>query len=164
MAYQIGFDLYESATQDLLSHVRQGLRTTAPVPALLKDVDALTITTSSTSVAPAEGTNSGNTEEEEKTVATGAEDEGDAPMSEEKTLDDLVFTFLNTSIRGNHIDLVSQGNPSLDKQFSKTSFFSWSFPFFYFHIDSSPRLCFLTPFQTLDCLATISFSFYCAFC
>ncbi|CAL4064835.1 unnamed protein product, partial [Meganyctiphanes norvegica] len=47
MAYQIGFDLYESATQDLLSHVRQGIRTTAPVPHLLKD-DTKPVTTTTT--------------------------------------------------------------------------------------------------------------------
>lgn len=101
MAYQIGFDLYESATQDLLSHVRQGLHTTAPVPSLLKDVDALT--TASTTTAPATTTSTitttsstpGGTEEEEKSGGGSQEEEGgDAPMTEEKTLDDLVGVWI----------------------------------------------------------------------
>ncbi|XP_037777929.1 26S proteasome non-ATPase regulatory subunit 1-like [Penaeus monodon] len=88
MAYQIGFDLYESATQDLLSHVRQGLRTTAPVPSLLKDVDAVT-STSTTSAAPAEGSTSGTNEDEEMATPQTEEENADTAMSEEKTLDDL---------------------------------------------------------------------------
>lgn len=93
MAYQIGFDLYESATQDLLSHVRQGLRTTAPVPSLLKDVDALSSATTSTTVATTgSGTaTTGSTDEEEKEeTSTTVEEGGDTPMPEVKTLDDLV--------------------------------------------------------------------------
>lgn len=34
MAYQIGFDLYESATQDFLQRVLAALRKTAPAAAL----------------------------------------------------------------------------------------------------------------------------------
>lgn len=106
MAYQIGFDLYESATQDLLSHVRQGLRTTAPVPSLLRLVDppatapagttaitpatntTTTTTTTPTTTTTTTGTPSPSTEKEEKTETEG--ETGDTPMSEEKTLDDLV--------------------------------------------------------------------------
>ena len=32
MAYQIGFDLYESATQQFLKRIQDALRTTAPIP------------------------------------------------------------------------------------------------------------------------------------
>jgi len=32
MAYQIGFDLYESATQQFLQRVQAALRQTAPLP------------------------------------------------------------------------------------------------------------------------------------
>lgn len=35
MAYQIGFDLYESATQQFLGQVLQALKTTAPIPSAL---------------------------------------------------------------------------------------------------------------------------------
>lgn len=35
MAYQIGFDLYESATQQFLAQVLQALKTTAPIPSAL---------------------------------------------------------------------------------------------------------------------------------
>ena len=38
MAYQIGFDLYESATQDLLCQVQKDLRLSAPIPTLLKTI------------------------------------------------------------------------------------------------------------------------------
>ncbi len=34
MAYQIAFDLYESATQQFLGRVLQALRATAPIPSL----------------------------------------------------------------------------------------------------------------------------------
>ena len=37
MAYQIGFDLYESATQQFLQRVQSALRAVAPIPALLPD-------------------------------------------------------------------------------------------------------------------------------
>lgn len=37
MAYQIGFDLYESATQQFLLRVQSALRVVAPIPDLLPD-------------------------------------------------------------------------------------------------------------------------------
>lgn len=37
MAYQIAFDLYESATQQFLGSVMQALRATAPLPSLLEE-------------------------------------------------------------------------------------------------------------------------------
>lgn len=37
MAYQIAFDLYESATQQFLGSVMQALRATAPLPYLLEE-------------------------------------------------------------------------------------------------------------------------------
>lgn len=37
MAYQIAFDLYESATQQFLERVLVALRSTAPIPSLLKE-------------------------------------------------------------------------------------------------------------------------------
>lgn len=37
MAYQIAFDLYESATQQYLGRVLEALRATAPLPAALED-------------------------------------------------------------------------------------------------------------------------------
>lgn len=35
MAYQIGFDLYESATQQFLNKIQDALRVQAPIPILL---------------------------------------------------------------------------------------------------------------------------------
>lgn len=37
MAYQIAFDLYESATQQFLERVLVALRATAPIPSLLEE-------------------------------------------------------------------------------------------------------------------------------
>lgn len=37
MAYQIAFDLYESATQQFLEQVLTALRTTAPIPTILEE-------------------------------------------------------------------------------------------------------------------------------
>lgn len=37
MAYQIAFDLYESATQQFLGSVMQALRATAPLPSLIEE-------------------------------------------------------------------------------------------------------------------------------
>lgn len=37
MAYQIAFDLYESATQQFLGSVMQALRATAPLPSVLEE-------------------------------------------------------------------------------------------------------------------------------
>ena len=42
MAYQIGFDLYESATQQFLQRVQSALRAVAPIPTLLPDQTAKT--------------------------------------------------------------------------------------------------------------------------
>lgn len=39
MAYQISFDLYESATQQFLSRVLQSLRTTAPIPQAISTIE-----------------------------------------------------------------------------------------------------------------------------
>ena len=35
MAYQIGFDLYESATQQFLNKIQDALRVQAPIPIIL---------------------------------------------------------------------------------------------------------------------------------
>lgn len=45
MAYQIGFDLYESATQQFLKRVQDALRTTAPIPLPDRSVKRLTSST-----------------------------------------------------------------------------------------------------------------------
>ena len=97
MAYQIGFDLYESATQDLLSHVRQGLRTTAPVPSLLKDVTSSSSTSSSSEKAkeettPSESAPSKDEDAEMEDVENKpkVEEEKDQTVKEGRLLDDLV--------------------------------------------------------------------------
>lgn len=77
MAYQIAFDLYESATQQFLGRVLQALRATAPIPGalLVKPV-----------VKPAAAITVAKTAEEDSTETTNMEtDEGiAAPNGEEK--------------------------------------------------------------------------------
>lgn len=77
MAYQIAFDLYESATQQFLGRVLQALRATAPIPGalLVKPV-----------VKPAVAITVAKTAEEDSTETTNMEtDEGIvAPNGEEK--------------------------------------------------------------------------------
>ena len=50
MAYQIGFDLYESATQQFLKRIQDALRNTAPIPipgaSADKTMDTTTVTPS----------------------------------------------------------------------------------------------------------------------
>lgn len=81
MAYQIAFDLYESATQQYLGRVLEALRATAPLPALLED-----------KIKPKKP--------EITTEQTETTDEKPAPK-EERTLDSLVikkfniFSFIN---------------------------------------------------------------------
>ena len=97
MAYQIGFDLYESGTQDLLSHIRQGLRKTAPVPHLLKDFSAASSsTTSSTEVAKPKESETSEIKDEDAEMEDlenkeKEEESKDQPMKEDKKLDDLVI-------------------------------------------------------------------------
>ncbi|MCL4127940.1 UNVERIFIED_CONTAM: hypothetical protein GTU68_019300 [Idotea baltica] len=96
MAYQIGFDLYESATQDLLSHVRQGLRLTAPIPSLLKDPTSKETPSKSPPDTEAEGNKSEDVkmEDEEEKEDTEKDKESvekdlDVEMKDTKSLDSL---------------------------------------------------------------------------
>lgn len=76
MAYQIAFDLYESATQQFLGRVLQALRATAPIPGalLVKPV-----------VKPAAATTAAKTAEDSTETTSMETDEGTAaPNGEEK--------------------------------------------------------------------------------
>ncbi|XP_039955831.1 26S proteasome non-ATPase regulatory subunit 1 [Bactrocera tryoni] len=83
MAYQIAFDLYESATQEFLGKVLQALKETAPIPTALP------------STFKPQGTNSTNTEDSTKTASddkpksedTAGDAEGDAKI--ERTIESL---------------------------------------------------------------------------
>lgn len=76
MAYQIAFDLYESATQQFLGRVLQALRATAPIPGALmvKPVVKPTVAAATTAAAttkPAEAsTESASVETENNVVPT----------------------------------------------------------------------------------------------
>lgn len=73
MAYQIAFDLYESATQQFLGRVLQALRATAPLPHLLEDkLKPKVSADASASTEQAEGT------------------EAKAEVKDERTLESLV--------------------------------------------------------------------------
>ncbi|KAL7631720.1 UNVERIFIED_CONTAM: hypothetical protein RMT77_017975 [Armadillidium vulgare] len=89
MAYQIGFDLYESATQDLLSHVRQGLRLTAPLPSLLKGPSAKETSTKDKTQPESEDKEDVKMEEDEKEPQEQKAEDEDVEMKEEKSLDSL---------------------------------------------------------------------------
>lgn len=74
MAYQIAFDLYESATQQFLGRVLQALRATAPIPGALMVkpvVKPSSATTAKTIEASAE---SANMEVDEETAAPTGEE------------------------------------------------------------------------------------------
>ncbi|EFN80757.1 26S proteasome non-ATPase regulatory subunit 1 [Harpegnathos saltator] len=74
MAYQIAFDLYESATQQFLGRVLQALRATAPIPGALmvKPVVKPAATTVTANTKPVEATESASIETDSST--TPAED------------------------------------------------------------------------------------------
>lgn len=78
MAYQIAFDLYESATQQFLERVLVALRVTAPIPSLLEEKSKAKTSESTSSTVAAGG--------------EGAEgpSEPKVEVKEEKSLDSLV--------------------------------------------------------------------------
>ncbi|XP_020291124.1 26S proteasome non-ATPase regulatory subunit 1 [Pseudomyrmex gracilis] len=79
MAYQIAFDLYESATQQFLGRVMQALRATAPIPGALMVKPVIKPATDITVKATEVSTESAaNTETDETTTTT-------TPDTEEKT-------------------------------------------------------------------------------
>lgn len=83
MAYQIGFDLYESATQQFLGQVLQALKTTAPIPSALP------------SNFKPQGLNLGTIKEEETTATTTTptpkpEEEDELMEKTDRTVESLV--------------------------------------------------------------------------
>lgn len=68
MAYQIAFDLYESATQQFLEQVLSALRATAPIPTLLKDKAKKPVEASTSESGEASGEGSKTEIKEEKSL------------------------------------------------------------------------------------------------
>ncbi|EZA54812.1 26S proteasome non-ATPase regulatory subunit [Ooceraea biroi] len=103
MAYQIAFDLYESATQQFLGRVLQALRATAPIPGalMLKRVVKANATTAPKATAEA-STESANMETDEGDAAPSNKTEEKAQRSVEISID-LHLQFL---IRSNHTDML----------------------------------------------------------
>jgi 26S proteasome regulatory subunit N2 len=64
MAYQIAFDLYESATQQFLGRVLQALRATAPIPAATNKI--VKVPVEGATKEDTSGESSSETNEEEK--------------------------------------------------------------------------------------------------
>ncbi|CAH1781068.1 unnamed protein product [Owenia fusiformis] len=87
MAYQIGFDLYESATQQFLQRVQGALRGTAPLPVLLTPGSTNTGTT--TKEATESAIDSGAAASSSTGEAAANAEETDAKPVSEKTLEDL---------------------------------------------------------------------------
>lgn len=86
MAYQIAFDLYESATQQFLGRVLQALRATAPIPGALL-VKPIVKPAAATTAAKTTEENTESTNMETNEVTT-------APNGEEKvqrSVESLVF-------------------------------------------------------------------------
>ncbi|KAH8341049.1 hypothetical protein KR067_003492 [Drosophila pandora] len=80
MAYQIAFDLYESATQEFLGNVLQALKNTAPIPTALP------------STFKPQGTSSGDSKSEDDGKSKSSEDiteEKEADAKVERTIDSL---------------------------------------------------------------------------
>lgn len=96
MAYQIGFDLYESATQQFLGQVLQALKTTAPIPSALP------------SNFKPQGLNL-STIKEEETSSTTAKPEEEAAVEEqplvEKTSSDRTVESLNENEKQHQQDI-----------------------------------------------------------
>lgn len=78
MAYQIAFDLYESATQQFLGRVLEAIRATAPIPHLLEDKVKPKVTETPAPDTPAD-----------TSVATTDHPKPDPPK-DERALDNLV--------------------------------------------------------------------------
>lgn len=76
MAYQIAFDLYESATQQFLGRVLQALRATAPIPSALMVKPV---------VKPAASTTVATKSVETNTESASMETESNAAPAEDKT-------------------------------------------------------------------------------
>lgn len=68
MGYQIAFDLYESATQQFLERVLAALRSTAPIPSLLKEKAKKPAETSSAEGGEASGEAAKTEVKEEKSI------------------------------------------------------------------------------------------------
>ncbi|KAH8272108.1 26S proteasome non-ATPase regulatory subunit 1 [Drosophila bipectinata] len=80
MAYQIAFDLYESATQEFLGNVLQALKNTAPIPTALP------------STFKPQGTTSGDSKSEDDSKSKSSEDiteEKEVDAKVERTIDSL---------------------------------------------------------------------------
>lgn len=68
MAYQIAFDLYESATQQFLERVLVALRSTAPIPSLLKEKAKKPVEAAGSEAGEASGEASKTEVKEEKSL------------------------------------------------------------------------------------------------
>lgn len=82
MAYQIAFDLYESATQQFLERVLVALRATAPIPSLLEE-----------KAKPKIGDQASSTSAEASTGDATVSESKTEVVKEEKSIDSLVSYF-----------------------------------------------------------------------
>ena len=77
MAYQIAFDLYESATQQFLGRVLQALRATAPIPTLVVG----TVAAAATAAAAAAGVSAATTTTTDTPASPDPESQTATPTS-----------------------------------------------------------------------------------
>lgn len=92
MAYQIAFDLYESATQQFLGRVLQALRATAPIPGALMVKPVVKPSTTTAAKATEASTESTNMEVDEETAAPAGEEKA------QRSVESLVSVFVFLSL------------------------------------------------------------------
>lgn len=104
MAYQIAFDLYESATQQFLGNVLEALRATVPIPSLLENK-----LKPKTPVAEGEAPTTMETESEEDKTTTTA-----PAATEEKTLESLTPAEKDHQLRVEKLHSILSGEVSIE--------------------------------------------------
>lgn len=98
MAYQIAFDLYESATQQFLGRVLQALRATAPIPAATNKIVKV----------PVEG--AAKEEASGESSSEVADEEKKPERKMESLVSQTIFSFgfrcaVSPALRGSHLNI-----------------------------------------------------------
>ncbi|XP_073819102.1 regulatory particle non-ATPase 2 [Musca autumnalis] len=114
MAYQIAFDLYESATQEFLGNVLQALKETAPIPTALPSIFKPQGTTTSNKSEEEKTKEESKTEETDVKTERTVESLNDSEKAHQKNIEKLISILsgevtidlqLQFLIRSNHADL-----------------------------------------------------------
>lgn len=116
MAYQIAFDLYESATQQFLTQVLQALRSTAPIPSALPSTYKPQGTSKTADKKPADSVASVIDEQSEESAAVPE----DTPMLEDSKIERTVESLsTNETVHQSNIEKlvnILSGEVTIDMQ------------------------------------------------